>query len=197
MTSGHTVMSNPRLLRRIPAVALVAAVIALAGCTFMSEPEVTVLPEIAVEQSGTSPLESNQWVEAAREVDLGRLLALNSFDFTIEQFANTRTAGSADSTYFYWDAQFGPGQDEHIVYLGPTIMLPLSVTEDEGGGSAAVKFCVADASQIERTGVPRPARELTSGRVETWNLEYSDELGRIVVDSVALNGGTCDATGAR
>jgi len=127
---------------------------------------------------------------------VGRLLAVNSLDFTIEQFTSTRTAGSAYSTHFYWDGQFGPGQDEHVVYLGPTIMMPLSVTEDENGGSAAVEFCVADASQIERTGVPRPARDLASGRVETWNLVYSDELGRIILESVGLTGGRCDATGA-
>jgi len=53
------------------------------------------------EAVSTSPLESDEWVIAMREAEVGEVLAFNSADFSSEPFASTVTPDHADAFYEY------------------------------------------------------------------------------------------------
>ena len=75
----------------------VVAVLLLAGC----QPSPTNLetPEIVWETESSSPLEGDQWLEAAQASELGFRLAYNARDFTISQLTETWPESSVESFY--------------------------------------------------------------------------------------------------
>ena len=173
---------------------LLGATLLLSGCQ-PSGPSVIETPGIQSLEEGTSSLESDPWVQAARESDLGYRLAVNNQDFTIEQYTSTRTPAIAIGEFDGWVTQYIEAGAEPIAYPGPSILLPISVEPNAAGDEAELTFCNASGRFQLTAGETEPEYSLPNGRLVTWTMVTSDEGVRVVtIQSNSTE--ECDATGA-
>lgn len=155
-----------------------------------AQPSVIATPELTEPATSTSPLESNEFVIVARTANLGYTVAANNADFTIEQFTSTRPLWTQHDQYGLWaSAYLGTGK-EAPVGLGPSVLLPLSVTEVDGGG-AVVEFCRADHA----LGSDDPAAALLDGHIARMTI-IEGENGTLQFEISQGSTTECDATGA-
>lgn len=181
-------------MTRVLALAAVAIVALLAGCTPQPPlpspspegPTVVATPAIDGDAITASPLESDEWVVAARAADLGSTLAMNLADFTIEQYTSTRSELTAEKEFIAWrGATVGTGKPP-VVSPGPSVLLPLSVDVDTDG--ATVHFCNGSGFWLEGDSA------LLDGRVTDYRMVRDGS--RILIDHRAASTEPCDATGA-
>jgi hypothetical protein len=169
------------------------ALLALVGCTPTATEYET--PEIVWITDGTSPLESDPWLQAARAQDLGTRLAYNTHDFTIPQLTSTRTDGSIDSLYDYFVTRFVDREDPPIAYPGPAVWLPLAVEESDDGSRAVVRVCAASDSWLLTADGETPF-DITEGHELELEVANDPKSGKVLVLSRAELLTECDATGA-
>lgn len=181
-------------MRRLALAVLTVAV--LAGCTPSPAPENTPppLPDVVVEVQGTSDLESDPYVMAARASELGFALAANALDFSIAEFTGTRSPDRAEYDFGNWFGQFVTLGKKPIAYPGPAILLPLEVVENAAGDGATVTFCDASGPYLITANRAEGEYHLTDGTLTTWTLET--EGGVLQVGDKVGSAQECDATGA-
>jgi hypothetical protein len=173
----------------IATVVVAIGVGALAGCT---PPAVVPDPEVVWESQGTSPLEDDAAVVAARAADLARALAFNTLDFARDDFTTTHTAAYAAKIYDAFETTYVDIEAEPRALPGPSIWMPLSVEEGDDG-TIAVVVCDASDHWIIETGV-EPSYDLTDAFELTVLLERDGDRLVVADKQVSLN--ECDATGA-
>ena len=146
-----------------------------------------VMPGIVGETVSASPLESDEWVIAMREAELGEALAFNSADFSIEPFVSAVTPDYADALYEFYVRRW-VGDEDRVVWPGSRILLPLEV-ELVDENHAIVRFCGAsDYWQDE------DASRLSKGFISTSEMVRTED--GIRESDVMLTLDRCDATGA-
>ena len=148
----------------VPALAVAAIVLALVGCT----PAPTVLPDVVVEHAGRSPLDENEWVKAVRASELAIALAWNSGDFSIESLGESTSPGDIDRFYKSY-ANEARKERAPIVYSGPSIWAPISVTPS--GDSADIVACVATQDRGINAEHPGTDYGLDTGLIWNWTFE--------------------------
>lgn len=152
-------------------------------------------PGIVTEIEGTSPLEDDPWVQAARAGDTGYLMAVNALDFSIPEFTETHNADSQQEFYDFFVEEYVDGGAPVVMFPGPSIWLPLEVSPTDDGGGADLVFCNASVDWAVSAEFPEPAYDLTNGTVLNISLT-TDDRGNIVWNGEADQGTPCDATGA-
>ena len=152
-------------------------------------------PGIVTEVEGTSPLEDDPWVQAARAEDTGYLMAVNAMDFSIPEFTDTHSAASQQEFYDFFVEEYVDQGYPVIMFPGPSILLPLEVTENAAGDGADVLFCDASVDWAVSQEFPEPAYDLENGEELVITL-VTDERGNVVFESEDRRGTPCDATGA-
>lgn len=167
-------------------------VLALAGCT-PTGPGVVETPKVVTESDGTSALESDEFVVAARAADLGEAVAWNAADFSIEQISSTHTATLVASMYKSFDATYVLHGEAPTILPGPSVWLPLGVTPV--GGGATVDVCDASKNWVITAGHETPTYDLAAGTKLTIDL-VKDSSGAIVLAERRPSTEECDATGA-
>ena len=147
------------------------------------EPPVVEDP-VLVWEDGVAPssaLESNEWVQALREYELGQAMVRNMGDFTLPQLTDHAERGDVVDHAESFAKQKAPS-----VRLGPSPFEPLSVHELEEPDIAAVLVCAPDdlglmvlsASGEVSMGEPRGERKAT---VRARFLERDQSTGQILV----------------
>lgn len=166
----------------------------LTACEPPAQPVPTVLetPDVVWETPeewvSASPLEDDERVKAVRGAELGLVLATNARDFSIAQITDYLPAESVD---FYYDRY---DNTRLIRYVGPPIMLPLSITELDGGG-AEVTFCVVDYWQIDAKK-SEATYDFSDGETRVYTVEHDDVTGNLVETDWQGLKQDCDASGA-
>jgi hypothetical protein len=166
----------------------------LTGCEQTVERVPTVLAtpnvlwETPEEAISTSPLEEDDRVKAVRGAELGLALATNARDFSIAQITDYYPARTVDFYYRRYD------NTRLIQYVGPPIMLPLAITELDGGG-AEVTFCVVDHWQIDAKK-SEATYDFLNGETRRYTVEKDPETGNFVETDWQGMSQDCDATGA-
>ncbi len=190
------------MTRRTSSLALAGAatlLVLLAACqpspdpdpTEDPRPSVIATPKLTEAASSTSPLESDEFVTAARAADLGFTLAANNADFTIEQFTSTRPLSVQRDQYRAWASTYlGTGQEAPIS-LGPSVLLPLSVTDAADGAGTVVEFCRADGA-LEAADASSAS---FAGHVVRMTIVAADD-GTLQLEGSQGSTTECDATGA-
>ena len=145
-------------------------------------------PAVVGETVSESPLESDEWVIAARAAQLGYVLAANSADFSIEPFVSTFTTRGAYLAYSTFLYRAVGGDRVPFTWSGPTILIPIAV-EPVDESTAKVWFC--DGSDFLATG---DTNDLLNGVEIIITLERVN--GEIRESSSARSLDGCDATGA-
>ena len=154
-------------------------------------------PDIVWEQDGTSPLEDDPFVVAARASELGYVLAANSLDFTIEQFTSTRSERRALLEFGYWEGSYITLEGDPVAYPGPSILLPISVEPNAAGdGGAVIEFCDASGPFIITESQAVARYDVTQGHPSTWTLETDPVSGVLEVVDKRGSQASCDASGA-
>jgi hypothetical protein len=180
------------------------ALMLLAACAPTPDPESSdpVAPEpnagtpgLITEVEGTSDLEDDPFVIAARAEDTGFLMAVNALDFSIPEFTETHSADGAWEIYQFFIDENVIGANPVIMFAGPAILLPLDVNVNESGDGAEVLFCDASVDWTISKEFPEPAYDLTAGQELTITL-VTDDRGNLVFESEDRGGADCDATGA-
>ena len=191
-------------MRRFLTIGLIAAsATVLVGCTepspdpdpTASAPTVVDDPTIVGETVSASPLEADPWVVGARTADLGYILAVNNQDFSIEQFTSTRPESVAERQFTRW-VESNAGESP-FVYPGPSVLLPIAVTEAPDGLSAEVEFCDASALWLDEAAGEGTdeAAALADGRSAIFTMSKDDD-GQILIEDRQGSTTVCDATGA-
>jgi hypothetical protein len=186
------------MMRRVAlAVAGLLALAVVVGCTPQPVPSPTpepdpsrvpwVMPDIVGETVSDSPLESDEWVIAARASELGVVLASNAADFSIEPLRSTLTADSAREQFRHFISR-STGDDLPLTWPGPAILLPLEV-EVRDAVHVTVRFC--DGSDY---WIDEDASRLARGVLGTVSLERTADGIRRTSRSTSRD--RCDATGA-
>ena len=152
-------------------------------------------PGIVTEVEGTSPLEDDPFVQAARAEDTGYLMAVNALDFSIPEFTDTHSADAQQEFYDFFVEEYVDGGAPVIMFPGPSIRLPLEVTPNAAGDGADVLFCDASIDWAVSQEFPEPAYDLENGE-EIVITVVTDDRGNLVFGSEDRNGNPCDATGA-
>lgn len=174
----------PRGSARASVIFAIAAV-ALAGCT--PAPVSPTLPKV-IWENGTSPLEADPAVIAARAADLGRALAWNAADFSVAQFTDHHSPDFADKIYTAFRGTYLTRGVDPRALPGPSVWQPVSVDGTE--------LVVCDASDDWYTDSGHSAAyELTSGFLLTITLEQN-AAGALVLADKQPSLDECDATGA-
>ena len=155
-------------------------------------PDPQPLPELVWESEGTSPLEDDEFVVAARAADTARTLAWNRADFALEQFIATNTSLAAQRLYNGYRTSFAVNGLPPTAYPGPGLWQPISVTPDAEGG-AEVVVCNASEGWIFEDG-GEPTYDLAQG-LELIVFIVDDD-GTLRADEFRRTGVACDATGA-
>ncbi len=155
----------------------------------------TSTPGIVTEVEGTSDLEDDPWVIAARAEDTGYVLAVNALDFSIPEFTETHDAATAQQFYEYFVDEFVTDGAPVVMFPGPSIRLPLEVHPTDDGGGADLIFCDASVDWAISAEFPDPAYDLTNGTILHVSIT-TDERGNRVFQGEAMQGESCDATGA-
>lgn len=145
------------------------------------EPTVVEDP-VLVWEDGVAPssaLESNEWVQALREYELGWSMAWNMGDFTLPQLTDHVERWEVVDL-----AEDYAKQEAPLVALGPFPFEPLSVHELDSGGVAVLVCAPEDLGLMwlsasgERTmGEPRAERE---ARVRVRFLERDELTGDVL-----------------
>jgi hypothetical protein len=189
MTTGGCEMT-----RRSAFWAVAAVSVLLSGCQTQPPapspsaegPTVIETPAIVGDTVSASPLESDEWVVAARAADLGSLLAMNSADFTIEQYTSTRSELTAKDEFLAWRGANVGSENAPFMWPGPSVLLPLSVDVDDDG--ATVSFC--NGSNYWADG----DSALVDGRVTDFRMVRDGS--RILISYRSVSTTVCDATAA-
>lgn len=180
------------------------ALLLLAACSPTADPESgdpgaeepnAGIPGIVTEVEGTSDLEDDPFVIAARAEDTGYLMAVNALDFSIPEFTSTHSAEGAQEIYQYFIDEYVIGANPVIMFAGPSILLPLEVNVNETGDGAEVLFCDASVDWTISKEFPDPAYDLANGEELVITLE-TDDSGNLVFASENRSGASCDANGA-
>lgn len=148
------------------------------------------------ETEGTSDLESDPYVIAARAEDTGYLLAVNAQDFSLPEFTSTHTAADAQEFYDFFVEEFVDGGAAPILFPGPSIWLPLEVTENAAGDGADVLLCDASLDWTLSAEYPEPSYDLTAGETLVITIVTDPDTGELVFGGEDRQGEPCDATGA-
>ena len=156
------VLVNSRAGVRVIAVASFAVV--LVGCT----PAPTVLPDVIVEQTGSSPLDGDEWVIAVRATELAQTLAWNSGDFTIDSLRGSTSPSDVEALYEHYAAGARKNRAPHV-YSGPVIWAPISV--NAAGNSANLVVCVATQDRTINAEHPGTVYGLDTGIIWEWTYE--------------------------
>lgn len=192
---------------RLPLIfAAVGAVLVLSACGAPSDEEqIPVDPGsdepadtsvgLVTEVEGTSPLEDDPFVVAARAEDTGYLLAVNALDFSIPQFTETHSVEGAQELYDFFIDEYVTGGAPVVMFPGPSIWLPLEVNVNSSGDGADVLFCDASVDWAISKEFPEPAYDLANGEELTITLE-TDDRGNLVFAGENRTGVACDANGA-
>jgi hypothetical protein len=191
-------------MRPLLTFAALAGILTLAACSPANpdpapdssgdDPAVST-PGIVTEVEGTSPLEDDPWVQAARAEDTGYLMAVNAMDFSIPEFTDTHSAASQQEFYDFFIEEYVDEGYPVIMFPGPSIRLPLEVTPNAAGDGADVLFCDASVDWAVSQEFPEPAYDLENGE-EIVITVVTDDRGNLVFGSEDRNGNPCDATGA-
>lgn len=155
-------------------------------------PEAVELPDVVWESDGTSPLETDEFVVAARAADLGLIFAWNTANFRLPEFTTTNSPSVVDRFADGFVNTFVTHDGDPTVYPGPSIWQPISV-ETDGAGAAVVVVCEVTRGWVIRAG-EEPSFDLESGTELTIELEPGDD--GIVVSNSTGSTKACDATGA-
>jgi len=189
-------MTHSPTLRPPVVLAVLGAAAILTGCTPAPAPTATASAnppvDVAVEWevAPSVALETDPWVIAARESDVGYRLAVNALDFTADEFVGTRTAELARFQWTAWRANGDP-----VVYAGPSILAPLGVEVAASGTEATLSFCEAPNSDWVITADAEPAYSLSTGRVTELRMVTSDD-GALVLEDRIPSTLDCDPAGA-
>lgn len=177
--------------------AVAAACLLLAGCTpsgsdRTGEPTTSAAPysapEVVGETVSASPLESDEWVVAARAGQTGFVLASNAADFSIEPFVSAVTADYAENLFRLFTGRWVDGETTPLLWPGPPILLPLEISPVQDD-RATVRFC--DGSDYWQT---RDEATLRTGVESTVTLVRTAD--GIRAESSTTSRTPCDATGA-
>lgn len=180
------------------AVAMVALLCVAACSPFGADPESIEPPSTRVVSAGSSPLESDPAVQAARSGDLGSALARATGDFTLPAFVDAVESGERRDVLLGLRSQIG--YDAVRVPIGPAVWLPLEVREPDdvyrqrlGGGGVQVEGCLASGEWFA-TEDHEPKLDLTDGRSVSYLLSRENE--DLVLFDIVGGDQPCDATGA-
>jgi hypothetical protein len=181
------------MMRPVACLGLFVAIAVLAGCT-PSSPTPTAAPDPVVlwDVEGTSPLEDDPAVAAARAADLARALAWNALDFGRADFVSTHTARFADKIFDAFETTYVDIGAEPRSLPGPSIWLPVSV-EEAADGNITVVVCDASDHWIIEADVA-PEYDLADAFLLTIVLERDGDSLLMADKRVSLE--QCDATGA-
>lgn len=185
--------------------AALAGALVLAGCAPQSDgtneedpagnPQQVGTPGIVTEVEGTSDLEDDLFVMAARAEDTGYLMAVNALDFSIPEFTQTHSPEDQQEIYDFFVDEYVTGGAPVIMFPGPSIWLPLEVSVNETGDGADVLFCDASVDWAVSAEFPEPAYDLSNGEELVITI-VTDDSGNLVFDGEERRGGSCDANGA-
>ena len=155
-------------------------------------------PSTRVVSEGTSPLESDPAVHAARRGDLGVALARATGDFTLPAFVRTVEPGYRNAVLRGLESQIG--FDAVRVPIGPAVWLPHEVGEPDdayrpklGSGGVQVDGCLASGEWFA-TSDHEPKLDLTYGQRVSYLL--SSDGDELMLFDIVGGSGACDATGA-
>jgi hypothetical protein len=176
--------------RSLLPVILLSAVL-LAGCT-SSVPTTVTAPKLVQVEKGTSPLESDSAVVAARASALAEEVAWNSRNFAIKQYSGTTAAQRVKDTYSAWYGEYVTHSGAPTVWPGPKVWMPISVTPTADGSQ--VLFCDASRDWWVSKG-HKASYDLAKGLLLKVDL-VKDAKGRLTVSSDTPVDNYCDATGA-
>ncbi|MCU1406041.1 MAG: hypothetical protein JWQ43_2344 [Glaciihabitans sp.] len=196
--TGRTQFTTPTARGWAVGLVSIGLVAALAGCS-ADEPRVASVietPGIVVEERGTSPLESDEYVEAARAAELGETLANNFGDFTIAQLTDTHDYVQIEQLWDSYKDAYVDTDADVLLYPGPPIWLPISVEQNGTGDGATIVVCDASATgwAITRES-PSATYDLSVGVIRNITMETMDDSGQLRYTSSGTNT-PCDATGA-
>ena len=152
-------------------------------------------PGIITEVEGTSELDEDPFVIAARAEDTGYLMAVNALDFSIPEFTQTHSPEDQQEIYDFFIDEYVTGGAPVIMFPGPSIWLPLEVSVNEAGDGAEVRFCDASVDWAVSAEFPEPAYDLANGEELVITIVTGDS-GDLVFGGEERRGGSCDATGA-
>lgn len=125
------------VVRRVMSVGLMLGL--LGGCAWTEEPPPR--PELVwVDGAPTGELESDEWVQAAREADFAHAWASNVADFSLPTVTSSWNDFAIKSFVSHVEADLLHGRAS--VFLGPRPMAPVLVQVDDDGKRALVAACV-------------------------------------------------------
>jgi hypothetical protein len=167
--------------RRGAAAVVLLAVVLLVGC---APTPAHPAPHLTARTltPGTSPLESDRFVRAARASDLGEAIAFDTRDFTLPQLTRTHSAKVVKELYDAFVSTYVVRHRPPTVVPGPRTWLPLSVEPMAGG--ARITACAVDGD----------ATDPTAGRQQVFTV--TADGARLEVGAVEGTSIPCDATGA-
>lgn len=203
---GHAVSARRVQVRRPSAARIVSVsaatasvALAVAACSPTGVGSESIdPPSTRVVSEGTSQLESDPAVQAARRGDVGTAFAQATGDFTLPAFVDAVDSSRRGDVLSGLRSQIS--FDAVRVPIGPAVWLPLEVREPDdayrlslGSGGVQIEGCFASGEWFA-TPDHQPKLDLTYARNVTYLLSRDgDEL---VLFDIIKGGQPCDATGA-
>lgn len=171
---------------------------ALAGCSQPAPAEPIEVPEIVQRADGSSPLEQDPVVQAARRADDAIAIARVTGDLAAPEFVDAVGAEQRRDIRIGITSALGYG--DLPVPLGPAVWLPIEIGAPDAAFAAiapdaSTQLSVCLASQSWRASSDEePSLDLVAGLRSEYLLERVGEDYRLV-DEIASST-VCDATGA-
>jgi hypothetical protein len=180
--------------RKIATVVTLAGVLTLAGCSAPATPA-TPGSTLIVTHDGTSPLDDDPFVLAARASELGATLAWNLADFTIPELTSTTTAERIEQIYqSYLDAYITGGVQPEG-YSGPPIWAPITVAA-RGDDEAQLTICAAAQDLSITSDNTATNWKLVDGTQATIVMGRDPATGNLVITDSQRTEEKCDASEA-
>jgi hypothetical protein len=174
-------------------VLLFGLALALSGCTGGDN---APAPRLVSVEVATSPLESDEFVKVARAADLGRALAWNALDFSLDELTSTNSERIVQNQYDTVHASYVSADGDPQVRPGPDIWLPVSVTPKPQDDTATILICRVQQDWIIEKTHPKATFDLSDGSLYTITIGPHENSGSAVYQGEMPNGDECDATGA-
>lgn len=180
-------------MRRAIGLLLAGSVSVLGGCA--TEPPRSTMTTLIAEAEGSSPLEADAFVRAARVADLGQVLAWNAQDFTLPDLTLFTSARAITEQYRAAEAGATTGEPFRA-FPGPRLWLPLRVDANDAGDAAQITVCTVDRDWFVTSDHRQAHYDLTAGTKLTLSMITDEKSGRLVYDGETTSSEACDATGA-
>ena len=154
-----------------------AAALALTGCQ-PSGPTVVETPSISWEPGSTEP--EDVFEQAVLDHEIGKALAFNARDFTIEQLTSTSTDAAIERFYESFRSQYLSTAAAPQVKAGP---LPFSVLEVDADGddAAEVTVCYPQHAWWIEAGHPEPSVDPDApGQTATYRVGLDGDVLKVL-----------------